>query len=114
MLRFVRLYSPALAVLLLFAVVPSVLAAPANPAGVTASACSFSSGWFDGLSRWLFGVSLVIFLLVGLLALRNVHQEGPWGVIVGLAGVGLVLGLVALLPSMAPIALAAAGAPACP
>src|SRR5579884_655550 len=92
----------------------AALAAPSNPAQVTTTSCTFGTTWFDGLSRWLFGISLVLMLLAGLLALRNLHTEGPWGGIIAIAGVGILLGIVGQLPNLAPIALAASGAPACP
>jgi O-antigen ligase len=115
-MRFVRAYLPALllALLVLAVFVGPAFAAPANPTGVTNAACSFSSTWFDGLSRWLFGLSLVLMILAALLSLRNMHTEGPWGAIIAIAGVGVLLGLISQLPTFAPIALAAAGAPACP
>jgi len=115
----VRVYLPALLLLvflLALVLASTALAAPSNPSDpgkVTTGACAFSTTWFDGISRWIFGLSLVLFLVAAVLGIRNLHTEGPWGGIVAIAGVGVLLSLVAQLPNLAPIALAAAGAPSC-
>ena len=114
MLRYIRLALPVLlAALLLLALASVALAAPSNPGGVTTSSCAFSATWFDALSRWLFGLSLVLLFIGVLMGLRNMHTEGPWGAVIAVCGLGIFFGLVALLPTLAPIALAAAGAPGC-
>src|SRR5579859_6272468 len=101
--------------LALFVAVPATLAAPANPTGVTAQACTFGTAWTDGLSRWIFGASVVLLALAALgggLAMRNGGGgggEAVGGAIGGVAGVGIVLGLLGAAGLFAAIAITAAG-----
>lgn len=115
--------APALTLLflgILFVAVPAALGAPANPTGVTAQSCTFGSGWMDGLSRWIFGASMLFFALAALSGLqaRSSSSGGGGdaigGAVGGIAGVGVVLGLLGGAGLLAAIAIAAAGGTACP
>lgn len=103
----------------LFWLVPSALAAPGNPAGVTVQSCAFGAGWTDGLSRWIFGAS-VIFLALAAVAGGMARSgggggggEAVGGAISGVAGIGIVLGLLGAAGLLSGVAIAAAGGPAC-
>lgn len=120
----VRLYVVPIGVLLLLVglmcFATAAFAAPANPTGLTAQSCGFGSTWTDGLSRWIFGASMVFLALAavaGGLALRSGGGGGGevvGGAIGGVAGMGIVLGILGAVGLFSAIALAAAGAPACP
>jgi ABC-type phosphate transport system permease subunit len=113
----IRVYAPAIVIailLLAMFAVTSAFAAGSTPEDVTKQACDFGTKTYDWGSRILFGMSIV-FLLIGLLmAVRNMHSEGPMAPVLALFGVSILFAFIGFLPSIAPVALAASGGPACP
>jgi hypothetical protein len=119
-LRTVRLYAPGVGLLMGIGLAQIAMAAPGTT--VQTPTCTFSTGWSDGLSQWLFGVSATLMLLAAIIgglqvrasAAGNGGSEHVTGAFSGMAGIGLILGLVSVSGVFAAVAAVSAGRTACP
>jgi len=108
-----------LAVLILWLVaVPIAFGAPGDPTTVTQRSCAFGASWSDSLLRIIAGALVVVGLIMAaVIGVFRRLAEGGGAVIGGLISVldfGAGAFLIALVPILAGLAIAAAGMVACP
>lgn len=113
-IRFLRMYAPGIVLLALFALPELSFAAD----DIGTRSCAFGGTFSTAVVQFMFGISVLLFLLAiigGGTAMRSGGGGGEvvGGAIGGVVGVGIILALVAMVTLFAALAATAAGQTAC-